>query len=711
MSWEQIWGPTDFIVIDGERGAVYGRPAPGTKLPDDLYRWTGEPGVWIPLQIPAKPVLACVTAGCKPNNTLFYLAGNGVVYRYLGAPKAWKPIGGPSQGKAGMLYGGPDQLLATAPGPTPNVFRWDEASQTWVLIGGPGKAFAVGSSGSTEFKVHVFGLSPDAAPAATKGIYQWLGGTTWQKVSGPMASLYASGQAVFATDPASGNILQRTATGWIAVGGPGRFFAADQNGHLYGTSPDASPPAAKGVYAWQGKPGAWAKIGGPADKLFAGWDRQVFATNPANGDLWHYVPLEVPIVAKAPDFAKQHVSDIVPVSGKRKLLTVLWDPKRPAHPAPDKAEITNALFGPRPSVRDWLLENSGGKVELVNTGVRGWYTAPANKQGDHYWDNPYDTANDPAQQDPHYHHNKYKDGWLDGHAEKWADALTAATEMFSVASHDANKDKWLTPEELGILIVLPQNEPYGAVRTVVGTQCPFDKPLFIQGVRFTDIAEWYAGKPIDFGTAAHELAHLLLHTPDMYFDGYWPYAASVYSNSDNSDILQHLSGPEKLKFGWLKYRVVPKSGEYDLQDVETHQDALILFNPKHGSSEYFLLENRWRGTSYDAGGPKIGAGIPMDGLAVWHVIDDPTIFNEVKPFPPTGVLGEWGRLGVRLIRANGSVPVDDAAALFAQKDMLISDLTWPANLQWLDGSPSGLSIKLLTNAAPVMKVQISLSGV
>jgi hypothetical protein len=325
MSWEQVWDPAESVVIDGETGAVY----------------------------------------C--------LAASGVVYKYGGTPGSWTSIGGPSGGQAGGLFGGSDQLLAVATGSSPDIFRWDDRTSSWVRIGGPRKTFVVGKSSDAEFKLQVYGLSLDSAPAKEKGIYQWSGG--WYQRGGPASAILVCQTTLFATNPVSGDLMSRYPTGWKT--------------------------------------------------------------------------------------------------------------------------------------------------------------------------------------------------------------------------------------------------------------------------------EWYSGDPPDFGTAIHEIAHLLLGTPDMYFTAHWPYAAARYSVSDQSGPI-HLSAPEKLKLGWLSYNVATASGTYSLKDVETQHDALILYNPKRGSDEYFLIENRWRGTSYDAGGSKIGAGIPMDGIAIWHVIENPAVFDAVFPFPPTGVKGEWGRLGIRL---------------------------------------------------------------
>lgn len=698
MSWEQIWGATEFVVVDGETGSVYAKPAASTGLTGGVYRWDGTPFGWTAI---GGSMVKCVAAGWAPRSALYGLDGQGVVHRYDNGKGQWVSIGGPSGGKAGAIFGGPDQLIATAAQGSADLYQWDTSKSAWKWIGGPAKKVVVGKSSDTEFRLQVYAQSPDNAAADKQGIYQWRGG--WYQEGGPAGDIFVSGSQLFATNPTSGDLMVKSPTGWRRIGGPGQQFAADHHGHVYGLSPGGAA-----VQRWTGTPNQWEPIGGAASALFAGWDGLLFALNPTTSDLWAYRP-GCPAVAALPSFKGViRTEKMKNVVGARKLMVILWDPHRPDHPRPTRQQVETIIFGPEPSLKHWVEENSGGKATLVNAGVFGWYDAPASKQGEHYWDNPNPQSPDPAKRSPTYHQDKYHDGWLNGHAEKWADAVRRAAQDTNLAAHDANGDGVLTPDELGIFICFPQNRPDGFKRGAVGAQLPVVQPLVVDGVRIPIITEWYLGAPPNFGTGMHELAHLLLGTPDMYFVGPWPYAAAGYSISDQA-CGQHLSAPEKLKLGWLNYTVITHDGTYALGDVETTNKALIVMSPKRGGDEYFILENRRRGISYDAGGPGIGPGIPADGLAIWHVIEDPAVFNTVKPWPPTGVPNEWGRLGIRLIRANGGNPVDDNKALFSAAGTVISDVSGPAHLRWLDGRPSGIRIKLLTGAAPVMQLQIGVS--
>jgi hypothetical protein len=280
------------VVIDGETGAVYAVPAinvrtnvrvnirirrgttRATSPSGRICQWDGTPDAWTDLGMAGTKF---VTAGWKPSSGLFCLDSEGKVQRYSGTPGTWQEIGAPPGGAAD-LFGGPDALLAIQVG-SGDVYKWDDASTAWKKIGGPGKMFAVGKGG--EFKTSVWGLSPDL-----QGVFQWTSG--WINRGGPAAAIYAGERQLFRTDPTSGDVFVYSDNIWTKIGGPGKTFAVDGKGILYGLSPDAAPAALKGVYRWRGTAGDWEMIGGPAGKLFAGGDGLVFVTNPDTGDLMRY---------------------------------------------------------------------------------------------------------------------------------------------------------------------------------------------------------------------------------------------------------------------------------------------------------------------------------------------------------------------------------------------------------------------------------------
>ena len=70
-------------------------------------------------------------------------------------------------------------------------------------------------------------------------------------------------------------------------------------------------------------------------------------------------------------------------SGLKKLVVILWDPHRPTDPAPSATDVDNLIFGATNSVRDYFLENSGGKFTIERAGVLGWF--PASRPPEYWW--------------------------------------------------------------------------------------------------------------------------------------------------------------------------------------------------------------------------------------------------------------------------------------------------------------------------------------
>lgn len=442
---------------------------------------------------------------------------------------------------------------------------------------------------------------------------------------------------------------------------------------------------------------------------------------------------------------------------RRKVLTILWDPKRPGHPAPPADEVEAKLFG-ADSVRSYFNENSNSYFTIEKAGVKGWYTAKYNgactKQNricaDHYWqadqeDLPEDRnsngvldagedlngngkldgpdgllqADEDRNKNGKLDYDLNGDGWIYGAHEKWAEAIRAAAAEpnFHLADYDANRNGILEPSELAIIVVIPQNSDYGTVRVPPGREAPNWEALKVDGVIIPKIMEWYA-VPASTGLPAHELSHLLLDHGDMYIDsrptahGFTSvYAPGTYSLMDQTYFKTHLDPIAKLKFGWLRPKIIFRSGLYKLDAVATSHKVWILMDPARGADEYFIVENRWRGSgSYEL-------NLNDQGLAVWHVMERPDVYGSIAAPPGvTQVLWDskvsptdWTRRAIRLLRP---------APLFgsirelwdeSEYDLLSSDPD-PEHmtLRWADGTPSGFSLRSISAAGATMEATIGI---
>jgi M6 family metalloprotease-like protein len=388
--------------------------------------------------------------------------------------------------------------------------------------------------------------------------------------------------------------------------------------------------------------------------------------------------------------------EIQPAIRTNPLLVLLWDPQRPTDPAPALGTVTNLIHGPYPSVADYFKVNSDHNFTIGNAGIFGWFLS--DKPYSFYW-----APEDPTDAD--------HDGFTSGHVRKWWEAITKADATFNFAGYDTNGDGVLDPKELGVVIVIPQNSAFGTWRVPAAQQYPTWLPIVVDGVRIPAIAEVYAGSPPNLGAFVHEISHLLLNLPDMYFGFSNPYAAGHYSIMDVCYIDAHLDPFHKIHLGWQQPTIVKQNGKQTIYPTESGGGAYILMDPKHGEKEYYIVENRQRSLKYDT-------QVADSGLAIWHIMEDPAVYGGLPT--PTGVsasdwatiaANDWGRRAIRMIRPVYGPPFDDKKALWDGADPLtgydlLSSDSNPAHVQlrWSDGTPSGFAMRSISPATGVMDV-------
>jgi M6 family metalloprotease-like protein len=368
---------------------------------------------------------------------------------------------------------------------------------------------------------------------------------------------------------------------------------------------------------------------------------------------------------RAPTAGLKHMRKV-----RRDVLTILWDPHKPGIARPSRASVEATMN----SVRNYYVENSDGLYTIDSAGIVGWFDsdyAPAE-----YW--PPDGT--PGR-------------------DSGAEAIRKAAATFDFARYDLDGDGDVDANELGILFVIPGTGDGGGLNRIVGedyTTRNTAKGITVDGKKITWIAEVSIGAPPGPGIVAHELAHLLLDLGDMYFPFFNPYASGAYSLMDQDGQAPHLDPASKLKLGWLHPQPVLRSGRYRLQEIERSHVPLALIDPRRGTKEYFILENRFPGTSYDR-------FLPDSGLAIWHVIEDEATYRNTRP---PGVSQEnwnrvsgWPRQGIRMIRPVVTPPFNNSRALWDGTDPDVS-------LRWADGTLSGFRLRDLSPPGPTMQVTI-----
>lgn len=321
------------------------------------------------------------------------------------------------------------------------------------------------------------------------------------------------------------------------------------------------------------------------------------------------------------------------------------------------------IFNSPRNVRGYFLENSYGNFTFRKAYITPWLTAqddiytPDQDESSLWFFHFYDEKNE----------YRKKSAW----AIRQVERMTS----FRYRNYDSNGDGKVTSDELGILWIYPGD----ADARARGTYPAVVKKNLSAGVQMGLLARGAAG--MDLTTIAHELSHEVLHLDDLYPGGGQP-GVGRFSLMGFTDTGSHLDPWSKMKLGWLNPKVVVNDGWYNLPAIEQkNRVAYILYNPSHGTREYFIVENRWPGTSYEA-------KLPDKGIAIWHINER---YENDRAF--------WSRKTIQLEWA-GKVG-NDTTALWDGAEPGAPDSTY---LYWHDGNYSGIGIFNIPPAASTMQV-------
>ncbi|MCB0192696.1 MAG: hypothetical protein KDJ65_12190 [Anaerolineae bacterium] len=422
------------------------------------------------------------------------------------------------------------------------------------------------------------------------------------------------------------------------------------------------------------------------------------------------------------------------------LIVIAWEPKGKGEPALNRSELQQLFFGPRDSVASWFYEVSQGRYRLVphpTHPVLGpfiskyWWPFYWRNDASYVqkyltneeWErNPYKVP--PSRESPHSYEIDGRvyylddEGYIGGHTHSWAEAIRQGAEVVDFSMFDRNNDKYLSPDEVLFMIVKagPGRSAFGTRRSVTGSDVP-RIDLKVNGVIVREVCELYAGTPLesnDLAVASEEILHLAANLADQYPDYDPRYPEKTYfrypndpgrpgqlSLTDAGHRPVHVDPYHKLKWGWLNPQIADKSGTYHLQEATKTGDALIVPSPiRDRKDEFFIIENRWRGDSFDRyRHPNRG-----DGLAVWHCIED------------IALVSDWGRRAVHLRRADPRLDANGhirwEKALFDGADptrsYVLSDSSTPQHLRLRNNAPSGIVIQDISPAGPKMSLRVTL---
>jgi M6 family metalloprotease-like protein len=403
------------------------------------------------------------------------------------------------------------------------------------------------------------------------------------------------------------------------------------------------------------------------------------------------------------------VSD--PQIGVRPLLTILLEYTDLRHPGViTPSFVQNQIFGPRPSVNDYFLETSYGQFSFSDQGHWAWITA---------YDDPTTVANATSNNDEStwQYWSNFSDPWNGGTFYRWClKSLDEAGYWFAALDTDSDSILNFGPE-IAFLIVgaTPVGLRGGAARWM-------PPGMILDGMTMTGVG---AGVPADspwITLYSHELAHQFTSASSWPLVDYYaikPEIIGLFSLMGWSGTSgwagpigpHHLDPLSKAKLGWYTPTVVTRDGWVDIEDAETNPVAYILHDPAHGTEEYYMIENRWKGTSYDNTDVLIppltspyppanrATDIPDEGLLIWHV-DETRLWNGSA---------SGGFPIVDLIRRGGA----DGNASFNGDDANYYDF-WsgssPESAMWNDGTNSNTGVWCVSGAGPTMRVFLDVPG-
>ena len=406
---------------------------------------------------------------------------------------------------------------------------------------------------------------------------------------------------------------------------------------------------------------------------------------------------------KAPLY-KRSLQDIISgkplpsLVGTRPLLVILTNYKdRDLNATHNVNYFTDMMWGPRPSLSDYFSEVSYGKFTYSQADVVGWYKIDVTGS------------------------------WAENNTPEFAVlAITAADEDFDYSTYDTNNDGLVTNEELTIVIVHPSNTSFiTSWHFWSDDEIMTDDGVSVEG-EYSFLGEWTM-----MGIFAHEIGHDL-GLPDLYDLGWDSNGIGGYGlmGLGAGGGPSHMTAWEKIQLGWLIPTVITINGTYTLNDVETHAEAFILCDLQHSSYEYFLIENRFKGISYDS--INIGEcwspeytyysfNLSDEGILIYH-IDDRKAFSWWNNGANTvNTKEEHKGVDVECADSPSShfIDADDLDAMNNSMDESdlwdittydFDDFSNPCNATWYDGTQSGLAIRDFSAIGSTMTMNIFINS-
>ncbi|GIH29294.1 hypothetical protein Aph01nite_76040 [Acrocarpospora phusangensis] len=322
----------------------------------------------------------------------------------------------------------------------------------------------------------------------------------------------------------------------------------------------------------------------------------------------------------------------------------------------DDAWLGRRFFGPYPSVRDYFVRSSFGRVDFS----RARESSGTPDDGVVFVDYGITLAQWDALTDE----------------QKMRHGVNVADPLVDYSVFDRNGDHVLADDE--VVIAVLQSVPYDTGDTIdgPGASRAVDPGPLLDGMELTGRTTIWAHSAVNQITLDHEMLHTAFGLA-RDFHGYPINGFDLAGGTISPyEWYVELGSWHKMHLGWANPTIVTRDGYYQVPTWHTSGQSFLLYDPGRGTDDYLMVENRRRvpGT-YDA-------DVSDNGLIIWRV-DETQYYNPSPSSYPIRLMG----------------PCPDYSCTYdawdaADQNTPQRDMTGP----WRDGTPSGVAVRLAYEA-------------
>lgn len=348
--------------------------------------------------------------------------------------------------------------------------------------------------------------------------------------------------------------------------------------------------------------------------------------------------------------------------GKIKMMVVLMRFANHAERDLPEPQVLNEIFNreggheklaPGGSLRDFILKNSYGQLDLVSSVLPTWIPLP--KKEKYYADGASGIGKERRLNEAFHfcldwiENNIQVDlSDFDSNDDGFIDAIAFVHSGYSAGSGDFDPDG---------------AEPQDRIWSHQSRMKPWMSKKGLATAYYLALPAFHDTQekgPVRVGLISHEVAHLTrlldLYDPRHRSSGVgaWSVLGFHWGFDQSGHYPSHLGPWEKIKLGWVKPIEITEPGEFRIRNVEQNRDVYRI-SVGFPEGEYLLIENR-QPVGFHRHLPIGQSG--RGGLAVWH-IDENKEDNSEPGFPEqTGWPLNGSHFRVAMVQADGKFDLE-----------------------------------------------------